>query len=143
MRNTALHMPGVCRFTPVPVNLRPTGDAGLKELAGHGMVYDGTVLLGVFKHMRAGTNDTHVALQYVQKLRQFIKTGTSQEGTNPSDSTIVARGLFIVTFNINPHAAEFITLKRLVVSSGALLLEQDRTRTFTFDQERYNGIEPT
>ena len=54
------------------VDLGPAGDAGFDLVAQHVAFDEFAVLLVVGNGVRARANDAHAALQYIDKLRQFV-----------------------------------------------------------------------
>ena len=63
------------------------------------------------KHVRPWTNDTHITYQYINKLRELIQIGCSQELSHSRYAVIILVGLLFVRFFIYDHAAEFQTPK--------------------------------
>ena len=73
--NTRLHfVDGIC-FATQSIDLRPSSDARLDLVAQHVARYQLHVLVIVRERVRTWTDDAHVALQYVDELRQLVQTG--------------------------------------------------------------------
>src|SRR3990172_2301376 len=108
--------------------------------------------LKILHRQRSGSNETHVTLEYVQKLRELVDTITANESTNLRPTGIILHleegaVSFVVVIEailqfigVLDHATEFVKIENLSAFYGTpLLLEEDRTTRFpVYCQRRYD-----
>ena len=86
-------------------------------------------LINVIFPLRTGTNESHLADEYVPQLGKFIQMVFAQEFTNLCQTSILTaliqrRAGFL---RVQPHASEFVDIERTTETPDALLLENSRT----------------
>ena len=69
------HFRELFRFSPKAVDLSPTGNTGLDKMTHLVTVDETSILFIVLEHVRTRTDQTHIALEYIDKLRQLIEIG--------------------------------------------------------------------
>ena len=126
--DTLLHHPSLWSFTSETLDLRPSCDARLYEMAHHVLVDNLTVFLGMLQHVWTGTHNGHVVPKHVDELREFINAGLAQEITPLGLTRIILGGLNQVGLVIDLHAAELQTGELFAVVTTAFLLEEYRAR---------------
>lgn len=91
--------------------------------------------LGAF---RSRADEGHLAREDVEKLRELVDGGFSDEASDAGDTRVAWDGpaLLFVGFGLLHHGAELVHHKRLVVKADALLLEDDRARRGELDEGR-------
>ena len=132
--DAAFHLPQFFGLTTETGDLRPTGDARTHEVAHHVFVDECAVFFGVFEHVRARSDERHVAEEDVDELRQFVDVGAAHEVADARFARVVLCGLFAVAVGIDVHGAEFVAVEFLAVESTAFLAEEDRPRAGEFDE---------
>ena len=96
-------------------------------MAQHVAFNQRAVLLVVRHGVRTGANNRHAAGKDIDKLRQLVQRGATQEVTYAGDARIVLRRLgdhLVVLHHL--HRAEFPHHDRLTVHAVAGLTENDR-----------------
>ena len=78
------------------------------------------VLLDLRLERRARTDETHIALKNVNKLRDFVERGLSQNVSNACNSRVFVVGIHARSLGINYHRSEFIDMKLLAILSENL-----------------------
>jgi len=105
----------------------------------------------------ARPDQTHVAAQHVDDLRQLVQAGFAEDAANPCDTRIAVElqrfgqlairaelgqplrsQLLELGFSIRDHRAEFIHIEAPTTQSGALLHKKDRTAAIEKDQQHQN-----
>ena len=85
--------------------------------------------------MRTRSDERHLATQHIEKLRQFVDTGTAQQSTEPSHAPVVRRGLDDPSAIFgHPHRAKLEHDKFAVVETAAALAEDRWSRAFEANQ---------
>ena len=90
----------------------------------------------MMKHVWTRTYDTHITLQYIDKLRELINVCLSHEVAKGKLSRIVLGCLSLVSILIHMHGTELQTVESITIQTRSSLLEEDRTRTLHFDDKR-------
>ena len=91
-----LHLPELLRLTTETRYLGPTGNSRFREVANHILINQTAINLSVIQHVRSRTHDTHVALQYINKLRELINIRLSHEVAERKLSWVILRRLSLV-----------------------------------------------
>ena len=86
------------------------------------------------EHMGARAYDAHIAEQYVEELRSFIKVREAQEFAEFSDAVVVDGNLPDIGLVIDKHGAELIAIELNAHVTGALLDEEYRAFGCELDQ---------
>lgn len=110
------------------VNLRVAGQTSFCLQAQGKLRHFLTVLGSNFRAFGAGTHDTKLAFQNVDKLRQLIYAASANHLTDRRDAVIMitaGQTGYAVFFCVNAHTAEFQDAKLLAVLGQANLLVMD------------------
>lgn len=98
-----LHLPELLRLTTETRYLCPTGNARLREVANHILINQTAIYLSMIQHVRSRTHDTHIALQYINKLRELINIRLSHEVAERKLSWVILRSLSLVRILVHMH----------------------------------------
>src|ERR1700722_13571571 len=115
-------------FASPSVYLRPPGDPRLhpvtESILGDNVAEQLVVRLGVGR-MRARSYQGHVALEYVQQLRQLVEAQGAQPFTQPRDSRVPARRLPVTQQICHSmmHGAKLVAGKKSIIETEAGLPE--------------------
>src|SRR2546430_3758727 len=91
----------------------------------------------VFCFNKKRSDHRHAALENIQKLRQFVKAGTTEEFPHPGDSGIAGNlRRILIDGRFVMHAAEFAHFESPAILADVKLPEEDGTRRIDFDQCR-------
>lgn len=123
--DTAFHVLQLLGLAAVAGNLAPAGDAGFHEVTDHVFVDQFGVFFRMLQHVRTGTDDAHVAQQYVDELRHFVQVCLAHDVAPFGLARVVLGGLQGIRFGIHLHAAELDDVEFLVVQSVTLLPEEE------------------
>ena len=88
--------------------------------------------------LRSGTDEGHIALQNIDKLRELIHTDAAYFSSDPRDPGIILSGgqpCFSIFFCIDAHAPEFQHGKFFSILCQANLPIEDRSAIFPLDQD--------
>ena len=105
-------------------------------MANHILINQTTINLSVIQHVRSRTHDTHVALQYINKLRELINIRLSHEVAERKLSWVILRRLSLVRILVHMHRTELQTHECITIQTRSSLTEEDRTRTLNLDNQR-------
>src|SRR5437763_17147448 len=102
------------------MDLRPSGYARL-DVVTAGVAGDAPLELAVVRErMRPRSNQRHLPLDHIEKLRNLVHVPPAQPTSDPGDARIVPSGLADVgAVLIGPHRAERDELERLLFESEA------------------------
>lgn len=131
-----LHLPELLRLTTETRYLGPTGNSRFREVANHILINQTTINLSVIQHVRSRTHDTHVALQYINKLRELINIRLSHEVAERKLSWVILRRLSLVRILVHMHRTELQTHEGITIQTRSSLTEEDRARTLNLDNQR-------
>lgn len=134
--DTLLHLPELLRLTTETRYLSPTGNSRFREVANHILINQTAINLSVIQHVRSRTHDTHVALQYINKLRELINIRLSHEVAERKLSWVILRRLSLVRILVHMHRTELQTHECITIQTRSSLTEEDRTRTLNLDNQR-------
>src|ERR1051326_8974362 len=96
--------------------------------------------LAKIRLLRARPHQAHMALQNVEKLRQFVEPVLADKSPDAGNAiVIVRRPAGTGFFGVLPHGAELVDLKRLAVQTDALLPEEYGPSAFQQDGHRDQG----
>lgn len=130
-------------ISAVAVDLSPAGHAGFNLVFDH-VVGDG--ILELFHEMgkfRSGTDQAHVALQNIDKLRKFIQAGFPEEGAEPCPPGVFVCCPGCVFLAVLAHRAELQHLEFFPLIADPCLLEEDWAGAGAFDPDGDNEEEGT
>jgi len=103
------------------------------------------VLLVFIDRRRAGANESHVAPEDVDALREFVDAGSAEEASDRQDPGIVVdfehqtvhlvlcEQVFFAVFSVHVHGTEFVETEAAAVHADALLMEEDRAGRLDVD----------
>lgn len=100
------------------------GDAGLYGVSVHVVGHLGGVFVGMLEHVGSGTDDGHVANQYVPKLGDLIEVALAEELSEPGDAFVFPGCLTEVGAGVEMHGAELVTDEFSSITTGAALTEE-------------------
>src|SRR5262249_22311612 len=126
------------RVTAPAVDLGPAGHARLDAVTGHVVGDRLAELLDEHGSLRPRAHQAHVALEYIDKLRQLVQAGRAQERPQARAARVVflrpdSAGLLL---GIDAHAAELEHLELAAVQATPLLTVEHGPRAGELDQRR-------
>jgi len=78
----------------------------------------------VVEHVRARSDDAHVAFQDIEELRQLVEVGFPEKLPEKEHPRVSLAALLRVTFAVDPHSAELQATERVSVESCPFLNEE-------------------
>src|ERR1051325_1060668 len=138
--DTALHGLGCFRCAAPAIDLRPTSDARLYEMAYHVLRDHIPIIFCVLQHVRTRTNNGHIATQHIPKLRKFIKARCTQEAADDGAAWIGIGSLGQIGLVVRAHRAEFVARECFATKSSTRLLEENGSRRTELDRDRTDNI---
>jgi hypothetical protein len=78
----------------------------------------------VVEHVRARSDNAHVAFQDIEELRQLVKVCFPEETSEEKHSRVTLTALPGVAFVVDPHSAELQATERVSVESCPFLNEE-------------------
>jgi hypothetical protein len=130
-----------CYLTSVTLNLAQSRNARLNKVALHISVHHLRKFVSVFHHVRARTDDTHVAQQHIDELRCLVEVGLAHKESPLCNASVPVGRLSLIALFVVAHRAELYALEYFSVQSRALLNEENLTWHGTFchyeDQYQY------
>ena len=127
MLHTLLHILDSLGLTTAPVHLCPSRDTRSAKMSHHIVSYQLRVHLGVIEHVRTRSYQTHVTLEYIDKLWKLVDGTLSEEITKLCFSRVILGSLHLVGIRVHLHRAELRHLEALSVISRPLLPEIERS----------------
>ena len=143
-----LHALVVGGVTP-PADLPKSGNAGRNEVVVRDVV---AVFYNFLLYDGARSNETHLAADDVEDLREFVEAGTAQEVSDACDTRVVLelkipfplfarrrvlREVLCETcLGVLDHRSKFIARERFPVTSDAAMRKGDRPRVVDIDGDR-------
>lgn len=109
---------------PESGDLRVAGDAGLDGVTVHVVGHLGGVFVGVLEHVGSGTDDGHVANQYVPELGDLIEVALAEELSEAGNALVFPDCLTEVGTGVETHGAELVTDEFSSITTGAALTEE-------------------
>src|SRR5215510_10900111 len=92
--------------------------------------------LDILAHLWAWADKTHVSLQHVEQLGEFVKLGLAQNSSCPRDAGICSNcDRSTPVWSAVHHGAELINKKGPEPFSQPFLPEQDRSRRVKLDKQ--------
>ncbi len=79
------------------------------------------ILQYIAEHFRPGAYQTHVTLQHVPQLGEFVELGFTDETSHTRDARVAANGYLAAPVGMLLHGAELIELKEVAISADTLL----------------------
>lgn len=98
------------------------------------------IFLCVHQHVRPWAHQTHVALEYVEELRELVDVRTPHDVAEAELARVVLGGLQPVGILVHVHRAELQAVKLPPVQSVALLFEDDGAGALQFDDDAGNDV---
>src|SRR5689334_6307854 len=80
--DTRVHSLNLRCLAAIPIHLGPPCDAGFDPIAKHVVLYKILVILIMLHGMRTRADNRHFAFEYIEELRQFIKTRAPQKASH-------------------------------------------------------------
>src|ERR1044071_4067643 len=110
------------RQTVAPVNPRPASHSGFEVKPPHVLL---RTVCGLARNPRARTDNTHVALQHIDKLWYLIERPQAQQPSYASYARIVLHNgqTASAVLRIHDHGAELVTTKCFTIYTNSLLDE--------------------
>lgn len=122
------------------VDLGPAGDAGTDVMAYHVLLYLGAVVFGMGEHVWTGADETHVTLEDIDKLGEFVDIGFTQEMAEAGNAGVIFGGLQFVTIAVDFHATELETVEIFAIDTGTFLTEVDGAGAGYFSDNGHGEI---
>ena len=123
--HATLHLPEFLCLTAITRHLRPTRHARLHEVSHHIRVYQLRIHLRMCQHVWSRAHDTHIPLQHIPELRQFINVCLTHKITKGIFPWVVLRCLHLVCILVYMHRTELQTVEILTIQSRSQLFEED------------------
>ena len=110
-----------------PVHLRPAGHARTDLVLDHVLWHTGLEPLHIVGNLRARTDQAHISLQHVQKLRQLIQRKLPHPCTEMGPARITVGTPRRILFLVDIHGAKFVHEKPFLALSHPFLSENHRS----------------
>ena len=104
-------------------------------MAHHILVDQLRIHLRMRQHVRSRPHDTHIALQHIPELRQFVDVRLTHKVAEGVFPRVVLRGLHLVSILVHVHRTELQAVEILTIHTSAQLFEEDRPRTLDLDDQ--------
>ena len=89
-----------------------------------------TIERQILRQQRARTDKTHFSLEYIEQLRQFVKTVCPDNASNPGDPLRIVQ-FSSVLFRFHPHRPKLVDLENLTFIPRPFL--HKKSWPFSFD----------
>jgi hypothetical protein len=91
--------------------------------------------MDILGKQRPGTNETHVALQDVERLRELVETRRTEEPSHSSQSLLVRKEIPLLIADV-PHRAELVEGEDVSAAACPILDQQHWPSEIDEDDKR-------